>query len=249
MSAAHIHAVEHRLFLRPNLAGYVGGEGNWGEILSYFGANKSDIVCKSNTGTGGNQVYRARTRLELELSVHKLFSSNRAIALSPFINIDSEYRLIMLGKTCELAYEKVRPAVCGDGRSTLLELILRNYATHQPIDELIINLGTENGERLSSVPERDERVTLSWKHNLGKGAQALEIADETLKTALSEIATACMDALNLTFVSVDIIRSNKGFLVMEINSGVMMESYARQGKREHEKATGIYRKAIIKMLS
>ena len=51
-----IPAVEHRLFLHPNLAGYVASEGNWREMLSYFESNNSDVVCKSNTGTGGNQV-------------------------------------------------------------------------------------------------------------------------------------------------------------------------------------------------
>lgn len=243
-----IPAVEHRLFLRPNLAGYVASGGNWGEMLSYFESRKSDLVCKSNTGTGGNQVYRARTPLELELSVHKLFSANRAVALSPFINIDSEYRLVMLGDTCELAYEKVRPGVVGDGRSTLLGLILRDYPGGRLADKLIAGLSEEEGELLSSVPEQNEYVTLSWRHNLGKGAQAVELDRET-RAALSGVAVSCMSALNLNFVSVDIIKSNDKLLVMEINSGVMMESYAGQGEGEYETAREIYRKAVVEMFS
>ncbi|MDT4954568.1 MAG: hypothetical protein QOJ02_2706 [Acidobacteriota bacterium] len=249
LSHNKIPAVEHRLFLRPNLAGYVASEGNWREMLSYFKSNKADVVCKSNTGTGGNQVYRARTPLELELAVHQLFSSNRAIALSPFINIDSEYRLIMLDHTCELAYEKVRPKVLGDGRSTLLELILRDYSASNLCDKLIAGLSTEDGELLSTIPKQDECVILSWKHNLGKGAKAVEISDGTLKTSLSDLAVSCMKALNLNFVSVDVIQSNNKLSVMEINSGVMMESYSRQGEKEYEKARGIYRRAIIRMMS
>jgi hypothetical protein len=123
-----VPAVEHRLFLRPDLSAYVASEGNWQEITQYFLKSGSDLVCKSNVGTGGNHVYRAQTLLELERSVHDLFRSKRAIALSPFIDIEAEYRLIMLDKTCELAYEKIRPEVTGDGRSTLLELILKHAA-------------------------------------------------------------------------------------------------------------------------
>jgi hypothetical protein len=249
LSYNKIPAVEHRLFLRPNLAGYVASEGNWREMLTYFESNKADVVCKSNTGTGGNQVYRARTPLELERAVHRLFSSNRAIALSPFINIDSEYRLIMLEHTCELAYEKVRPTVLGDGRSTLLGLILRDYSGSKLNDKLIASLSKEDGELLSSVPRQNERVILSWKHNLGKGAKAAEIKGETLKASLSEVAVSCMKALNLNFVSVDIIQSNDELSVMEINSGVMMESYSSQGEKEYEKTKEIYKRAIMRMLS
>jgi glutathione synthase/RimK-type ligase-like ATP-grasp enzyme len=249
LNDSKIPAVEHRLFLHPGIAGYVTSEGNWREILSYFKNNGSDIVCKSNTGTGGNQVYRARNPLGLELAVHTLFSSNRAIALSPFINIDSEYRLIMLGGTCELAYEKVRPAVTGDGHSTVAELILKSHSAHNLDDKILSGLSKEGGDILSIIPEQDERFVYSWKHNLGKGAKAVEVNDETLKTALSELAISCMNALNLTFVSVDIIKANNRLLVLEINSGVMMESYSRQGDKEYEKAKDIYRKAVIKMFS
>lgn len=244
-----IAAVEHRLFLRANLAGYVASEGNWREMLSYFESNDSDIVCKSNTGTGGNQVYRARTPLELELCVHRLFSSNRAIALSPFIGIDSEYRLIMLGRTCELAYEKIRPRVFGDGRSTLLELILKDYSAGQLADGVVADLSDEDGDTLARIPNEGECFTISWKHNLAKGARAVELVEGALKTSLMETAASCMDALNLDFVSVDIIESGGKLSVMEINSGVMMESYSRQGEAEYEKAKGIYKKAVVRMLS
>jgi len=244
-----IPAVEHRLFLRPNLAGYVASEGNWREMLSYFQRNDSDIVCKSNVGTGGHEVYRARTFLELERSVHKLFSSNRAIALSPFINIESEYRLLILGRTCELAYEKVRPKILGDGYSTLSEIILKNSPAIDLAVNLIAELSQEDSALLSSIPKQGEWITLSWKHNLGKGAKAVEISDEMLKNSLSAIALSCMDALNLSFVSVDIVRAESEFSVMEINSGIMMESYSRQGEREYEKTKEIYRKAIMSMLS
>jgi glutathione synthase/RimK-type ligase-like ATP-grasp enzyme len=244
-----IPAVEHRLFLHPKLAGYIASEGNWREMLSYFESNNSDVVCKSNTGTGGNQVYRASTPLELELSVYKLFTSNRGIALSPFINIDSEYRLVMLGRTCELAYEKIRPGVTGDGRSTLLELILRDYSDRKLADKLIASISKEEGELISSVPKQNEYVILSWRHNLGRGAKAVEIIEEALKASLSEVAISCMDVLNLNFVSVDVIKRNETLSVMEINSGIMMESYSRKGAREYETAKNIYKKAVIAMFS
>ncbi len=244
----NIPAVEHRLFLRPNLAGYVAGSGNWREMLSYFERNRSDVVCKSNTGTGGHQVYRARTPLELEISTHKLFSSNRGIALSPFSNFDSEYRLIMLGAACELAYEKVRPGVLGDGRSTLSELILRDYHAAGLVGSLVAGLSQEDEGLLSSVPQQNEWVALSWKHNLGQGARAVELGEGALKSSLKEIAVSCMGALNLGFASVDIVRRGDELSVLEINCGVMMESYSRQGASEYEKTKDIYRKAILKML-
>jgi hypothetical protein len=155
----------------------------------------------------------------------------------------------MLGKTCELAYEKVRPRVTGDGRSTLLELILRDYSANNLANKLMASLSKEDGKLLSSVPKQNEYVILSWRHNLGRGAKAVEIIDEALKASLSEVAISCMDVLNLNFVSVDVTKKNETLSVMEINSGIMMESYSRQGTREYETAKNIYKKAVIAMFS
>ncbi|MEL6444228.1 MAG: RimK-like protein [Bacteroidota bacterium] len=108
MAHADVPYVEHRLFLRPALASYVGSGGNWATMLTYAQEHDGHLVVKPNEGTGGQHVLRVQSASELEAAVHDLFAHHRALALSPYLAIDREVRLIMLDGTCRLAYEKVR---------------------------------------------------------------------------------------------------------------------------------------------
>ncbi|MEM6784458.1 MAG: RimK-like protein [Bacteroidota bacterium] len=119
MAEASVPCVEHRLFLRPALAGYVGSVGNWAAMLAYAQEHGEHLVVKPNEGTGGQQVLRTGSVLELETAVHELFAHHRALALSPFHAIDREVRLVMLDGTCWLAYEKVRTAIDTEWRHNL----------------------------------------------------------------------------------------------------------------------------------
>src|SRR5262245_22295322 len=115
MQFKHIPHVEHKLFLHPRLAGYVSSEGSWDELLASARHQQFNLVCKPNNGTGGEGVFRVRSQVELQKIVQQLFESYRAICLSPFYNIDEEYRLIFLAGSCDLVYAKKRAAISGDG--------------------------------------------------------------------------------------------------------------------------------------
>jgi hypothetical protein len=122
-----IPVVEHKLFLSPQFQNYIGKKGSWEEILKYAKSQDFNIVCKSNVGTGGNEVFKISNQLELENSVHDLFSKYRGICLCPFYKIKIEYRVIILNNTVQLIYAKEKPQIIGDGQSNVLELIKFKY--------------------------------------------------------------------------------------------------------------------------
>jgi hypothetical protein len=244
-----IPRVEHRLFLHPRLSAYVDAGGNWRDMLAFAEQCGWDVVCKPKDGTGGRDVHRARGRLELEQAVHRLFESEHALSLSPFLAIDQEYRFIVLAGQCELAYAKRRPAVLGDGRSTIAELIAAAIKAGAMPAEVAARAIRDHEPRLDDVPPHGAVLDLHWKHNLGQGSRPHEIADAALRCRLTDLACRCARALNLQFASVDIVEVAARHMVLEVNSGIMMETYARTAPNGRETAKRIYAKAVKRMLA
>ena len=108
LAASGLPAVEHRVFLHPRLLGFVPVDGNWDGMLTAFESFGRDAVIKDNEGTGGMEVFRVGSRTELEQRAHQLFQIARAVALSPFLEIEAETRFVMLAGKCLLAYRKER---------------------------------------------------------------------------------------------------------------------------------------------
>jgi glutathione synthase/RimK-type ligase-like ATP-grasp enzyme len=239
--------VEHKLFLQPALSGYVSADGNWAAMRAYAEAHDFSLVCKPNEGTGGLGVSHVHNAVELENAVHQLFKSNRAIALSPYLDIELEYRVIVLDDVCELIYSKQRPQVVGDGQSTVLELIeslqLDGFFSQETAAQAVESLQGN----LKQVPEAGQQFILGWKHNLGAGAMPLIIEDGPLHDELCELARAAQEAINIRFASIDIVRAGGQLMVLEINSGIMMEFFSQHAENGLEIAKGVYAQAVAKM--
>ncbi|HTG37069.1 MAG TPA: RimK-like protein [Thermoanaerobaculia bacterium] len=244
----NIPAVPHRIFHGPQLVGYVPMSGNWRDILDLFYLHNEDVVCKRNEGTGGSDVFRAKTVNELEIAVHRIFQKSRSLAISPYLKIDNEFRVIVLNKQTELVYAKQRPTLWGNGLSTINELALEflaNQANNNSQWEPLIE--SLKGTDTTQVLPTGELFHLNWRHNLGQGAQAhiLEANCATTK-AISQLALQATHSIDIDFASVDIVETQGTFQILEINSGIMMESLAQQGNRDYAKK--IYEKAVCLML-
>lgn len=234
-----IPAVEHFFFISPDDLHYIGLEGNWSrmlELLNKFGR----LVCKPNEGTGGIDVFQVSSAVELELAVNSVFAHSRSLALSPFYPIDQEYRVILLNEQIKLVFSKTIQFLIGNGRSSFKQLLL----DQNPSLIETIPTGEFSEEMLNKIPKSDEKIPLNWKHNLGQGAQPEIITDHSLVTQLGSLALNAAQAVNVRFASVDIIRTGGDFKVLEINSGVMMESFARMNAQNYTQAKSIYLEAL-----
>jgi hypothetical protein len=235
LAAAGVPRVEHRLCLHPDKARFVPHPGNWRGMLDFFESHGRDVVVKDNTGTGGRGVLRARSAVQLEAAALELFRHGHDVALSPFVEIIEERRFVMLDGACEAAYTKVRPAVTGDGRRTVLELLaeqVRAGGLSAEMSRLLATLDAETAALLREVPGPGVTRLLNWRHNLGQGASVRLLRPEE---ACEGEAWACArragEALNLVFGSVDVVTVGDSgdsgrAMVLEVNSGVMMEALA-----------------------
>lgn len=246
MSIPH---VEHRLFLHPKLAGYVSAKGNWPAMLAYAEKAGYPLVVKPNTGTGGEDVTRVDNAAELEQTVMALFQLHRALCLSPFLDIEQEYRAVMLDETCELLYAKRRPHVVGDGQSSVLELIEKLHLSGLLSQELAGQAIEQHGGELKQVPDAGQEILIGWKHNLGEGSAPQFVEAGPLREQLVTLARRAQEAINIRFASIDIVQAQGELQVLEINSGIMMEYFVRHFDTGRATAKAIYAKAVAKMFA
>jgi glutathione synthase/RimK-type ligase-like ATP-grasp enzyme len=237
-----VSSIEHKFFMAPENLHYVGEKGNWEQIIEFF-EDHGSIVCKSNVGTGGEAVFLVKNRLQLEYAVHEIFKQSRSIALCNYYDILKEYRVIVLKGEVKLAYAKNIPFVVGDGRKNLRQLIIEYMNENQ----IILNLDYE--EKTYEKIFRDGKVwNIDWKSNLGKGATPEIVTDQKLLADLSALAIKAAEAISIEFASVDIVNTLYGLMVLEVNCGIMMESFIRFIPENYYVAKKIYKEAVLEMM-
>lgn len=239
--------VEHKIFLHPKLGQYLDNRGVHFEIKEYAQRHNYNVVCKKNTGSSGRDMFVVSNPRELEEAVHELFRIDTELAISPFYEVEYEYRVIILDENIELIYRKERPSIVGNGKLSVRNLYLDYIQnTENPVlDPKFL--------KSDKVLEEGEKINLTWQHNLSQSAKPTIIDREdnvTLWRNLEQIAMRSAQALNLRFGTIDVFEtrdSQKPFIVIEANSGVTLKKFMRFGERNKEIARTIYRNAIKSM--
>jgi len=248
--------ISHTVFLSPSnpfTAEYVPRSGIWSEVQALVSRLGFPVVLKPLKGTGGLDVMKATCWREVEAAVQHIYSRDYGIAVSPYKRIIDEYRCICLDGVVELVYRKVRPSVTGDGAGSVAQLIAaRLQAAADPKESaaLVAAAAALVPEELGRVPGQGEAVPLQWKHNLGQGATAdLDIPAE-MREKLSPLAVKAAASIGIRFTSVDIVEvEEEGLMIMEVNSGVMMDSLMGQlGEAGVSLASRLYETAVMRAL-
>ncbi len=210
-------------------------------IAEFFLRKDGEFVLKDNYGTGGSKVYRIRDMETFDAVLEELYKSSYAAALCPFYKIADEYRAVVLDGEIRVVIRKDRQKVVGDGQKSVRALIGDDPAKQRYLRSL-----TE--EQLETVPEEGETYYLTWKHNLGQGAYGVILKPDEVPEEVRRIALSALQAIPARFCSVDVIRTDEGFMVLEINAGVMMEHLSGEDPEYYEIAKGIYKDAVLRML-
>ena len=223
----NIPIIEHKIIFKNY---------NKEDILEFSKKYNYNMVVKSNTGTCGLDMFHVTNKDELFIDIDKLLVKNHSISICPFYKIKNEYRTVILDGNIELFYGKKRPIVYGDGSKTIKGLLCEfNNNYFSKIEDKTLDI----------VLEKDKEYMYSWQHNLSKGSIPFEVKDKELISKVQSLATKAYNTLNMRFTSVDIIELETGeLLILEINSGVMMENYAQIMKNGVKTVKKIYSKAI-----
>lgn len=239
LKGKNIKVIEHSLLYGKDDKNSYAKKYNSEEYLeNLFNKYNKDVVLKINNGTCGLNVEHLTTLEELKSTYEKMSTKDNSLSLCPYYEIEYESRVIMLANEVQLVYKKERPIVIGDGKKTIKELLCEfneNYFK---------NYSAENAD---VILEKGAVYSYDWKFNLSRGARMNETIEGSDLEKIISLAKETSKKLNLGFCSVDIIKTNNEYYVLEINSGVMMKNYISQAKNGYAKAYEIYKNAILKM--
>lgn len=238
LKSKNIPVIEHKIvYNKTNNLDYAIGCNTYEYVKEYFHKNNENIVIKPNEGTCGKNVFNITDVNEIDIILDKIFLKNFSISICPFYKIKHEYRAIMLDGENALLYAKYLPVVTGDGQKSIRQLLLDfNY------DYFVNKL---KDSKYDEVLPKNKTFEYNWKFNLSQGSIAKKVNDKILQDRLIKIAKQVCNEINLKFGSVDIIETTDNeLLVLEVNSGVMLENYVRLNPQEYTTVKNIYRNAI-----
>jgi glutathione synthase/RimK-type ligase-like ATP-grasp enzyme len=242
LALSGVACIPHHFFLNPKLGGRVAAERSRRAMEEVLAKNPQGVVVKPNEGTSGRSVFKATSRQELEQAAQRIFSSNAGLVIAPYVDIEQELRVILLGERPMVVYSKERPSVIGDGKQTLRELAavsapasLRSAALNE-LDECELNMIVPAGARRA----------VNWRHNLDSGARPVLVDHATVRDTCVQLAIAAAHAIGIEFASIDVVRTGGAWKVLEINSSVMMEAL---GQMHPELAYATYGAALDRVFN
>jgi glutathione synthase/RimK-type ligase-like ATP-grasp enzyme len=241
-----IPCLPHRLFPGPRLDQYIPPKGTWEAMLDLLERHPAGVVVKPNDGTSGRSVFLVTSRAKLECAVHEIFASHANLAISPYVTIEDEVRVVLLDEAPLVVYAKSRPSVVGDGKHSLFELVLAAAPAEQRSAILPGLLHDRDKTELDAIVPAGQRRILNWRHNLDAGSRPLLLDQGDLRQTCVQLAVRAATAIGLRFGSIDVIRTDRGLQVLEINSGVMMEAL---GKLHPGLVYAAYEAALEKVFS
>jgi glutathione synthase/RimK-type ligase-like ATP-grasp enzyme len=244
MKLARVPCIPHTLFLGPKLSAHVPGSGSREAMRELLDQHPHGLVVKPNEGTSGEAVFRVTTKQQLELAVERIFAAYPSLAISPYVEIEDEVRVVLLDDRALIVYSKQRPSVIGDGRRSLRELALAMTPAERQSSVLQI-IADDFGEAdLDAIPSAGQRHMLNWRHNLDSGAEPVLVNDGDIRDACVGLARDAAAAIGIRFGSIDVVRAGGAWQILEVNSGVKMEAL---GRRHPELVHAAYHAALDKV--
>ncbi|MBR0797913.1 RimK-like protein [Bradyrhizobium jicamae] len=237
LATAGIPAIPHTLFLGARLSAHIPGSDSSDAMARLLDAHPGGLVVKPNEGTSGDLVCRVTTKAQLETAVARILAAYPSLAISPYVEIQHEVRVVLLDDRPLIVYGKTRPQVIGDGSRTMRELA----QTATPAGQLKTMLEGFDAAELDAIPPAGERRILNWRHNLDSGAAPVLLPDGETHATCVALAIRAAQALPIRFASVDVVQAGGVWSVLEVNSGVKMEAL---GQRHPELVEAAYTAAL-----
>lgn len=227
LAMSGVSCVPHVLFLNAELNAYVSSRGSWPAMLALLQQHPQGVVVKPNEGTSGKSVFLVSSAPALELAVNRIFAAHSSLAMSPFLAIEDEVRVVLLDGMPLVVYSKDRPAVVGDGERSLLELALATLPAGRRSTVMPGLFADVEKAALDAIVPAGERRVLNWRHNLESGALPLLLAQGEDREICVALAQRAAEAIGIRFASIDVVRVDGGWQILEVNSGVMMEALSK----------------------
>jgi glutathione synthase/RimK-type ligase-like ATP-grasp enzyme len=178
LALSGIACVPHHLFLSPALSKHRAPSAERARMVAMLEKYPNGIVLKPNEGTSGRSVYRVTDEAGLDEATGEIFSSHLSLAISPYVEIEEEIRVILLDDVARAVYSKQRT---GDWRHNLdfgaRPILLEHGEAREASVTIAVEAARAIGIRFASIDV--VRVGGSW--------QALEINSGVMMEVLGKL--------------------------------------------------------------
>ena len=109
LEAGGVPAILHELLYNPlHRLEWAREEGELVYAVEFFKRHNKKIVIKPNKGTKGQDIFLCQTIPELEAAAYSIFMNYPDAALSPYREIENEYRVFYVNGSCRFVYGKAK---------------------------------------------------------------------------------------------------------------------------------------------
>jgi len=258
-----------------HLMGYPVPEGqefftnHWAEVIrnkrnplaAYDYAKKLGlpVIVKPNTKSQGSGVAKVYNKREFMQAVNQCKDN---VFLVQRVAVGNDYRIVVLDDRVISAYQRFPLSVTGDGRNSILKLLLKKQQefnrqdrdTIIPIDDIRIKRSLKRlGLTMDSVPQKKEGVELLANANLSTGGDAIDVT-KRLHLAWKKLAIQLTRDMGLRYCGVDVmvqgtlIEPPQSFVVIEINAAPGIDNYASMGEEQRQIVEEMYTDVFKAML-
>lgn len=192
------------------------------------------VFCKPNLGSRGTFAEIVRDEAGLADYIRRVAVDFEAVLIEPLM-AGTEHRVLVQDGRAVFHSSKAEPALTGDGRSTLGELLDAMNAAIAA-DGVSALPSSVLGKNPARVPLAGERFILRGRRNLS-AAGDIEQVSEQVPVTLSRLAIAAVEALALRIGAIDIFDiSPQGDLselvVIEVNGNPGLRTLENAGRRD-----------------
>ncbi|HEV2158378.1 RimK-like protein [Bradyrhizobium sp.] len=108
LALADVACIPHHLFLNPKLGSNVVGPAWRDDMLKQLHDHPQGVVVKPNEGTSGRSVFKVTMEAELDHAIGEVFAMSTGLVISPYVAIEDEVRVVLLGDVPLVVYSKQR---------------------------------------------------------------------------------------------------------------------------------------------
>lgn len=218
------------------------------------------VFVKPNSKSQGNSVAKVHNRQEFYRAMRRIFKVDN-IAMVQEVVVGHDYRIVVLDGEIISAYERIPLAVVGDGKSSIMTLLLRKQKEFRKQGrDTVLKIGDprikeklyHDGMSFSTVLKIGERKYLLDNANLSTGGDSVDVT-ESMHEFYRGMATRLTEDMGLRFCGVDIMvngviqEKSKKWWVIEINAAPGIDNYAYSGKAQQKVVEDLYLKVLKAM--
>ncbi len=219
-----------------------------------FFRNRPIVVKPKSTNFGiGITILKENDSKELyERAVEMAFENEDSILIEEFIP-GKEFRIFVINNKVVGILHRVPANVCGDGKSTIEQLIdiknndpIRGKGYKTPLEKIAKGEAEEiflktQGLDFNYIPEKDEVVYLRENSNVSTGGDSIDYTDD-VHISYKQIAEQASKALNVNITGLDMIikdhtvpatADNHSIIEMNFNPAIHIHCYPFVGKNRY----------------